>query len=519
MITGESIPIEKTVNDKVIGATMNKNGLLTLTASKVGADTTLAQIVRLVEEAQSAQAPIERIADRVASFFVPVVILVALSSFLVWLLIAGSTFPHAFTALVAILIIACPCALGLATPAAIVVGTGKGAENGILIKGGEHLENAYKIQTIIFDKTGTLTKGEPSVTDVVSLDDMAENEVVRLAASAEKGSEHPLGEAVVRYAEEQGIAFSKPKQFEAVSGQGVRVVLEKRKVLLGNRRLMSGETVDTEPFEYKTSSLEQSGKTVMIVAVDGAPVGLISVADTLKESSLEAVDDLKKIGIEVIMLTGDNERTAKAIASQVGVDSVIADVLPVDKAKIVKMLQEQGKTVAMVGDGINDAPALAQADIGIEIGSGADVAVETAGMVLIKNDLRDVPTGIKLSQATMSKIKQNLFWAFFYNIGLIPVAATGFLNPILAAVAMALSSVTVVTNSLTLKRFNPKRWKGKLSNKNRKEVKEKKMAVDPVCKMTVEESSAAATSTYQGKTFYFCNPGCKASFDKNPEQY
>ncbi len=470
MITGESIPVEKIIKDKVIGATINKTGLLTLTASKVGADTTLAQIVRLVEEAQASQAPIERIADRVSSFFVPVVILVALSSFLGWLFIAGSTFTHAFTALIAVLIIACPCALGLATPAAIVVGTGKGAENGILIKGGEQLEKAYKIQTIIFDKTGTLTKGEPSVTDVVLLGKMSESEVIGLAAAAEKGSEHPLGEAIVRYAEEQGIKFGKPREFEAVSGRGVRVVLDKHKVLLGNRRLMVEEKVDTQMFEDKISSLEHGGKTVMIVAVDSAPVGLIAVADTLKESSLEAVEDLKKMGLEVIMLTGDNERTANAIAGQVGVDSVIADVLPADKVNVVKMLQEQGKTVAMVGDGINDAPALAQADIGIAIGSGTDVAVETGGIILMKNDLRDVPTGIKLSQSTMSKIKQNLFWAFFYNIALIPIAATGLLNPILAAVAMALSSVTVVTNSLTLKRFNPKRWKGKLSNKKRKEV-------------------------------------------------
>ncbi len=519
MITGESLPVEKKENDNVIGATVNKTGLLNILASKVGADTTLAQIVRLVEEAQAGRAPIERIADRVSSFFVPLVILVATASFLGWLFIMGSTFGHAFTSLVAVLIIACPCALGLATPAAILVGTGKGAESGILIKGGEYLEKAYKIRTIIFDKTGTLTKGEPSVTDVVALGDINEREIVSYAASAEKGSEHPLGEAIIQYAIKQNVEFSKPREFEAISGLGVSVIVDERKVLLGNRRLMAEEKVKTHKFEKKISSLEQDGKTVMIIAVDSIPVGLIAVADTLKEFSKEAVKDLKKMGMNVIMLTGDNERTANAVAREVGVERVIASILPAEKAKIVKMLQEEGNMVAMVGDGINDAPALAQADVGIAIGSGTDVAVETGGIILVKDDLRDVATSIKLSHYTMSKIRQNLFWAFFYNTSLIPVAASGFLNPIFAAIAMSLSSVTVVANSLTLKRFKPIHWKKRLSNQKLNEVNNKRMTLDPVCKMTVDESSAAATSTYKDKTFYFCNISCKTEFDKNPEKY
>ncbi len=524
MITGESIPVEKNVNDEVIGATINKNGLLTIKTSKVGSDTTLAKIVKLVEEAQTAQAPIERIADRVASYFVPIVIIVSLSAFFGWFYFAGETFSHAFTSLVAVLIVACPCALGLATPAAIVVGTGKGAQNGILIKGGEHLEKAYKIRTVIFDKTGTLTEGHPSVTDVIPIGDLSTNELVSLTASTEKGSEHPLAEAVLGYAKEHNISYKKAKTFETIPGHGVRAYVDDRNLLLGNRRLMTKEKVGIQQYEDKLSGLELDGKTVIILAVDGKPEGFLAIADTLKPSSKDAIIELTKMGVETIMLTGDNQRTAQAIAKQVGIDRVISDILPRDKAEIVKELQMEGKIVAMVGDGINDAPALAQSDVGIAIGSGTDVAVETAGMVLMKNDLMDVPTGIKLSQSTMSKIKQNLFWAFFYNVALIPVAASGLLNPVLAAIAMALSSITVVTNSLTLKRFDPKKWKGKLSQQKRKEekikeVEHKKMAIDPICKMTVDESSAAGKSTYNGVDFYFCSPMCKTSFDKNPEKY
>ena len=524
MITGESIPVEKNVNDEVIGATMNKTGLLTIKAIKVGADTTLSKIVKLVEEAQTAQAPIERIADRVSSYFVPIVIAISLFAFFGWFYFLGATFNHAFTSFVAVLIVACPCALGLATPAAIVVGTGKGAQNGILIKGGEYLEKAYKIRTVIFDKTGTLTEGHPSVTDVIQIGDLSTNELVSLTASTEKGSEHPLAEAVLEYAKANNISYKKAKKFETIPGHGVRATVDGRSLLLGNRRLMTKENIGIQHFEDILSGLETEGKTVIILSVNGRPEGLLAIADTLKTSSKDAIKELIKMGVETIMLTGDNQRTAEAIAQQVGIDRVISNVLPADKARIVKELQMEGKIVAMVGDGINDAPALAQSDVGIAIGSGTDVAVEAAGMVLIKNDLMDVPTGIKLSQSTISKIKQNLFWAFFYNVALIPVAASGLLDPVLAAIAMALSSITVVTNSLTLKRFNPKRWKGKLSQKKRivekiKEVENKKMTIDPICKMTVDESSAAGKSTHNGITYYFCNPICKTTFDKNPEKY
>ncbi len=457
MITGESIPVEKGINDTVIGATINKTGLLQLRASKVGADTTLSQIVRLVEEAQTAKAPIEKLADTVSSYFVPIVIVVALSSFIGWYFVLGREFTLAFTSFIAVLIIACPCALGLATPAAIVVGTGKGAENGILIKGGEYLEKAHKIQSIVLDKTGTITRGEPSVTDVIAIGDLSEDEVLRIAASVEKGSEHPLGEAMVRRATEKGLLISKVEEFEAISGHGVKSILKVGRVLIGNQKLMEANGIDASSLRGTIESLQDDGKTVMIEALNGNISGIIAVADVIKDSSKDAVNEMKRAGLEVIMLTGDNARTAEAVARTVGIDNVIANVIPSEKASVVKRLQQEGKIVAMVGDGINDAPALAQAEIGIAIGSGTDVAVETAGIVLIKDDLRDVPTAIKLSKSTMSKIRQNLFWAFAYNVGLIPIAALGFLHPILAAGAMALSSVTVLSNSLLLKRFKAMR--------------------------------------------------------------
>ena len=457
MITGESIPVEKGINDTVIGATINKTGLLQLRASKVGADTTLSQIVRLVEEAQTAKAPIEKLADTVSSYFVPIVIVVALSSFIGWYFVLGREFTLAFTSFIAVLIIACPCALGLATPAAIVVGTGKGAENGILIKGGEYLEKAHKIQSIVLDKTGTITKGEPTVTDVIAIGDLSEDEVLRIAASVEKGSEHPLGEAMVRRATEKGLLISKVEEFEAISGHGVKSILKVGRVLIGNQKLMEANGIDASSLRGTIESLQDDGKTVMIEALNGNISGIIAVADVIKDSSKDAVNEMKRAGLEVIMLTGDNARTADAVARIVGIDNVIANVIPSEKASVVKRLQQEGKIVAMVGDGINDAPALAQAEIGIAIGSGTDVAVETAGIVLIKDDLRDVPTAIKLSKSTMSKIRQNLFWAFAYNVGLIPIAALGFLHPILAAGAMALSSVTVLSNSLLLKRFKAMR--------------------------------------------------------------
>jgi len=457
MITGESIPVEKGINDTVIGATINKTGLLQLRASKVGADTTLSQIVRLVEEAQTAKAPIEKLADTVSSYFVPIVIVVALSSFIGWYFVLGREFTLAFTSFIAVLIIACPCALGLATPAAIVVGTGKGAENGILIKGGEYLEKAHKIQSIVLDKTGTITRGEPSVTDVIAIGDLSEDEVLRIAASVEKGSEHPLGEAMVRRATEKGLLISKVEEFEAISGHGVKSILKVGRVLIGNQKLMEANGIDASSLRGTIESLQDDGKTVMIEALNGNISGIIAVADVIKDSSKDAVNEMKRAGLEVIMLTGDNARTADAVARIVGIDNVIANVIPSEKASVVRRLQQEGKIVAMVGDGINDAPALAQAEIGIAIGSGTDVAVETAGIVLIKDDLRDVPTAIKLSKSTMSKIRQNLFWAFAYNVGLIPIAALGLLHPILAAGAMALSSVTVLSNSLLLKRFKAMR--------------------------------------------------------------
>ena len=474
MITGESIPVERKPGDTVIGATINKTGLLKARATKVGADTTLNQIIRLVEDAQVARAPIQRLADRVASVFVPIVVGVALLAGLFWYFIGWAAFQNVvlayglhtpFTAslyvLVAVLIIACPCALGLATPAAIMVGTGKGAENGLLIKGGEYLEKAHKLTTIVFDKTGTITRGTPSVTDVSALADLPEQDLLRLAASAEKGSEHPLGAAIVRAAAAKEIVLADPDEFEALPGQGIRAQVTGRAVLVGNRTLMRESGVSTEAAEPILAGFEADGKTGMLLAIDGRLAGVIAVADTLKEHSQAAVRALRDMRIEVVMLTGDNHRTAEAIARQAGIQTVIAQVLPNEKAQKIKDLQSQGKIVAMVGDGINDAPALAQSDVGIALGSGTDVAVEAGGIVLLKDDLRDVVASIQLSRQTVRKIRQNLFWAFFYNSALIPVAAgvlvgIGFLlNPILAGAAMGFSSVSVMANSMTLRRFKP----------------------------------------------------------------
>jgi len=450
MITGESIPVEKKAGDEVIGATLNKVGMLKFRATKVGDETTLLQIVKLVEEAQATSAPIQRLADKVASYFVPAVIGVAVLSFLGWYVIAGNP-TLALLSFIAVLIIACPCALGIATPAALMVGVGKGAEMGILIRGAEHLEKAEKLNTVVFDKTGTLTKGEPSVTDVVSAG-KEENEVLKLAAAAEKSSEHPLAEAVLKEAESRGIAIEAPEFFEAVPGHGIRIKYHGSEVLLGNRKLMQDNSVDIRNIEDKIAKLEEQGKTAMILAENKKAAGIIAVADTLKEHASEAVKNLMEMGIEVAMLTGDNERTAKAIAKQIGIERVIANVLPWEKSNVIKKLQGEGRVVAMVGDGINDAPALAQADIGIALGSGSDIAKETGSIVLIKDDVRDVVSSIKLSKATMRKIKQNLFWALFYNGIGVPIAALGLLNPIIAAAAMSLSSLSVVSNSAMLRR-------------------------------------------------------------------
>lgn len=451
MITGESVPVEKKIDDEVIGATINKVGMLKVKAMKIGAETTLEQIIKMVEEAQASSAPIQRIVDRVASIFVPAVLMVAGGSAIGWILLGENTW--ALLSFIAVLIVACPCALGIATPAALMVGVGKGAEMGILIRGAEYLERAQKLTTVVFDKTGTLTTGKPSVTDVISTSGIEENEILGYAAAAEKGSEHPLGEAILREADMRGIAIQRMESFEAIPGKGIRATRESNEILLGNRALMKDNGIDCASVEDHMTNLEVQGKTVMIVALNQRVAGIVAVADTLKEHSSDAISKLKEIGIETVMLTGDNERTAKAIAKQVGIDTVIADVPPWEKASVIDQLRKEGKVVAMVGDGINDAPALAKADIGIAIGSGTDIAKETGGIILVKDDIRDVVTGIKLSKGTMRKIRQNLFWALFYNTVGIPIAAIGHLNPIVAAAAMSLSSLSVVTNSALLKRL------------------------------------------------------------------
>jgi Cu+-exporting ATPase len=478
MLTGESIPVEKTAGSEVIGATMNKTGMIKFQATKVGADTALSQIIKLVEDAQTQKAPIQKLADIVAGHFILAVHVLALVAFFFWFFIGfegfdvlassiahgmGPTTPFLFALLISItvLIISCPCAVGLATPIAIMVGTGKGAENGILIKGGEALEKAQKLDTIVFDKTGTLTKGEPALTDVIAMKS-SENDVLKLAAIAEKGSEHPLGEAILKGAKDRGIDVPDAEMFRAIPGRGVEVKYSGKRVLIGTRKLMAENGMDMAPITEKLEELEKGGKTAMIVALDNEIVGMIAVADTLKDSSREAVEELHKMGFSVAMITGDNRKTADAIAKQVGIDRVMSEVLPEDKASEIKKLQSEGKKVAMVGDGINDAPALMQSDVGIAIGSGTDVAIESAQIVLIKNDVRDVSKSIRLSRMTLNKIKQNLFWAFFYNSIGIPIAMgilypftspPFLLNPAVAAAAMAASSVTVTMNTLLMKRI------------------------------------------------------------------
>ncbi len=465
MITGESLPRDKQKGGEVIGATINKTGLLKIRATKVGQDTVLAQIAKLVEEAQIGKAPLQRLADRVSAFFAPLVIIIATASALFWYLVAHIGLAFSLLAFVSVVIIACPCALGIATPAALLVGTGKGAENGILIKGGDQLEAAQKVRTVIFDKTGTLTKGQPSVTDIVPLGKLSEREILRYAGTVEMGSEHPLAQAIINSAQKEGVRLSEPTRFEAMPGLGVKAIVDEREVLLGNVEFMAKFSVPMTEYTEKLASLQNQGKTVTFLALDGKPVALIGLADTLKESSLRAVKVLRKMGLKIVMLTGDNERTAKTIAQELGIDTVFSNVRPDQKEEVVKKLQAESR-VAMVGDGINDAPALAAADVGIAIGSGTDVAKETGGIILVKDDMTDVPKALLLSRATVSKIKQNLLWAFIYNIALIPIAAgilVPFLGPgiyqvlpLLAGAAMAFSSVTVVSNSLLLRRFNPR---------------------------------------------------------------
>ncbi len=459
-ITGESIPVEKKKGDEVIGATINKTGVLKFEVTRVGKNTMLAQIIKIVEEAMGSKAPIQLLADKVSFYFIPIVIGIAILAFIIWLLV-GQSFVFALTILVAVLIIACPCALGLATPTAVMMGTGLAAQNGILIKSGKALEIARDINMVIFDKTGTLTRGEPVVTDIVKTEIKDDKEILQIAASVEKNSEHPLAQAIIQKAKKENINLNEVQNFQAIPGKGVEARINNKKILFGTRKLMEDNKINYQPIENQITKLEDQGKTAMVLAFDKKVIGIIAVADTLKEYSKEAVELLHKMDKKVVIITGDNKRVGEAIAKQVGIDKVLAEVLPQEKSAEVKKLQNEGNIVAMVGDGINDAPALAQADLGIALGSGTDVAMETGEIVLIKDDLRDVVKSIDLSRYTLRKIKQNLFWAFFYNIIGIPIAAgilypfTGWLlNPTIAAGAMAFSSVSVVLNALSMKKYN-----------------------------------------------------------------
>jgi len=535
MITGESMPVEKKTGDTVTGATINKTGSFQFRATRVGKDTVLAQIIRLVDEAQGSKAPIQRLADIIAGYFVPIVICIAVVTFIIWLLIGPQpTFTYALLNFVAVLIIACPCALGLATPTAIIVGTGKGAEYGVLIKNGEALERAQKVDTILLDKTGTLTVGQPMVTDIFPVPPFSEEEALSLAASVERNSEHPLAKAITRIAGERNSKLVEAGGFNALPGFGISATADGRDVLLGNDVMMRDNGINISDVQGKVEGFRDAGKTVLFLGVNRVIAGLFAVADTLKPDAMESVKSLKSMHLDVVMVTGDNQRSADYIARKAGIDKVIAGVLPDNKAREVKSLQDDGHVVAMVGDGINDAPALAQADIGVAIGTGTDVAIETGDITLMRGDMGGIVTAIALSKRTMRTIKQNLFWAFAYNVILIPVAAGilypvfsrtgvpsslqfifgqyGFLNPMLAALAMAASSVTVVSNSLRLKSFKPARFVAIKAGGVT-------MAVDPVCKMDVDEKKAAATSEYKGKKYYFCAAGCKKAFDSNPEKY
>ena len=535
MVTGESLPVTKGEGDEVIGATINKTGSFRFEATRIGKDTTLARIVQLVEEAQGSKAPIQRLADVIASYFVPIVIVIAVITFAIWYFVGPPpALTYAFLNFIAVLIIACPCALGLATPTAIMVGTGKAAEYGILIRSAEALERFQKVNVVLLDKTGTLTNGKPQVTDIYTIPSHSQDEILRLAASVERGSEHPLAEAVVNSARERGMEIPEAVDFNAIPGQGAEASMDGKKLLLGSINLMKDKGLALNGLKKTAGDLWNSGKTVIFLAVNGETVGLLGLADTLKSGAKEVVDAIRSMGMEIGILTGDNTRTAKAISRELGIDYVLAEVLPEYKSQAVKKLQDEGNVVAMVGDGINDAPALAQSDIGIAIGTGTDVAMETGDIALISGDLHGIITAVSLSRRTMRTIKQNLFWAFAYNTALIPVAAGilylafgnagvpsglsfvlgdyGFLNPILAAAAMAVSSITVVSNSLRLKRFKP-------SVITKPTTGGDSMVVDPVCKMEIEESTAVATSEYKGKKYYFCAMGCKKAFDENPKKY
>ena len=448
MITGESIPVEKSIDEALIGSTINKNGSIEMKATKVGSDTALASIVKVVEEAQGSKAPIQRLADVISGYFVPIVVGIAILTFVIWItLVNPGQFEGALVAAIAVLVIACPCALGLATPTSIMVGTGKAAESGILFKGGGHLERTHQLNAIVLDKTGTITKGKPEVTDFTG-----DDETLQLLASAERGSEHPLAEAIVAYATEKDLTLKDVSSFDAIPGHGIKATIDGNEILVGNRKLMTDAQISVNQVEETLTNFEHQGKTAMLMAVNGQYKGVVAVADTIKETAPEAIKLMQDEGLEVIMLTGDNERTAQAIAKQVGIDSVIAEVLPEEKSNEIKALQDKGKKVAMVGDGVNDAPALVVADIGIAIGTGTEVAIEAADVTILGGELLLIPKAIKISHATIKNIKQNLFWAFGYNTAGIPIAALGLLAPWIAGAAMALSSVSVVTNALRLKR-------------------------------------------------------------------
>ena len=526
MITGEALPVEKNVGDSVIGGTVNKNGVLRVTAMKVGQDTVLSQIVRMVEEAQTNKPPIQRKADAIAGVFTPVVLIIALATYFFWVFIMNVEWTLALNFTIAVLVAACPCALGLATPTAIMVGIGKGAQYGVLIKTGESLETIPVVNTIVFDKTGTLTIGRPTVTDILVPGKVNEEEALRLIAAVEKNSEHPLAEAVVYYTEEKSIDIPSSKDFSYTTGKGVSAQVDGKTIRVGSEQFMSDNGVSFSEFADHSLVLQQQGKTIVYAAIDENQLAILAIADELKASSAQAVRTLKDMGIEVWMITGDKEVTAKTIAHSVGIDNVLAEVLPDEKAEQIKNLQAQGRIVAMAGDGVNDAIALAQADVGIALGSGTDVSVESGDIVLVKDDLMDVVTGIQLGKRTMTKIKQGFFWALIYNIILLPVAAgllypsLGlYLQPQFAGLAMALSSVSVVTNALTLNRFKPHSMEVVKIVTPPAAFLEGNVAVDPICKMKVDIETAELFSDFEGKRYYFCAQYCKDTFEENPENY
>ncbi len=533
MISGEPIPVSKSTGNDVIGGTLNKNSVLTIESQRIGKDTVLARIIRMVEVAQGSRPPVQRIADTAVSYFIPVVLGIALLAFCIWFFVMDATLLFSLTILISILVVACPCALGLATPTAITVGVGRGAELGVLIRHGEALETSQKVSTVLFDKTGTLTRGEPVVTDITPFG-IGDHALLEIAAGVEHNSQHPLAEAIVNRAIIEGIEPPESEKFDTIGGRGVIAVIDGKNVLIGNVAFIGEQGISIpEMIRDELGLREGEGKTPVIVAMNGDVIGSLAIADTIKETTAQAINAFKKMGLDVAMITGDNERTAMAIAGEVGIERVIAGVLPEDKALEVQRLQEKGEVVAFVGDGINDAPALAQADVGIAIGGGTDVAIESGDIVLIRDDLLDAVSAVQLSRAVMARIKQNLFWAFAYNTALIPVAA-GVLYPFLgvtfrpelAGLAMALSSVTVVSLSLLLKRYVPpvKQIENLTAGSGEgapggEIMPEKKIAIDPVCKMEVAVDKAEYLSDYKGKRYYFCGRGCKAAFDEDPEKF